>query len=69
MNAYNGFTALVWDSNKYPKSLDAALSNRREWGGWIFHAEDNRVFWFDMEYTPSEIFRHPLTAGLSGKLI
>jgi len=39
-------------------------------GGWIFEANGTgAVYLFPPEMTPSAIFRHPLTRGLSGRLI
>ena len=37
-------------------------------GGWLF-VSDNAVIWFRLGFTPSTIFVHKATAGLSGKLI
>jgi len=62
-------------------SVDAAMSYRYESGsgGWIF-APDVRpenahftaqhcVILFDIGFTPSSIFTHPITSGQSGRLI
>jgi len=39
-------------------------------GGWIFSADDGSMnVLFPPHYCPSDIFRHPLTRGLSGALI
>jgi hypothetical protein len=62
-------------------SVDAAMLYRYEngSGGWIF-APDVRpenphftaqycVILFDIGFTPSRIFKHPIVSGLSGRLI
>ena len=43
---------------------------KRQQGGWIFHANNGQVIWFDASrFTPSKIFTHPATHGLSGCLV
>lgn len=38
-------------------------------GGWIFLAENGTAALFPLEYTPSRIFTHTITHGVSGKLV
>ena len=49
---------------------DAAFAVRARMGGRVFLPDpaNGEVYWFPMRMTPSEIFAHRLTAGLSGLL-
>lgn len=38
-------------------------------GGWIFHADNGTAALFPFSYTPSRIFKHAITNGVSGKLM
>ena len=39
-------------------------------GGWIFAGEAGALVWlFPPHMPPADIFHHPLTRGMSGKLI
>ncbi len=60
----SGFSYVGFDG------LPKALAYKRQLGGWIFHANDGQVIWFDASrFTPSKIFAHPVTRGLSGCLV
>ncbi|MAG68211.1 MAG: hypothetical protein CMK74_20435 [Pseudomonadales bacterium] len=50
------------------KNLEAALDYRSSRGGWVFHTERGDALWFDPAHTPTTIFQHQATRGLSGKL-
>ena len=49
-------------------TIEAALAFRLAQGGWIFTDGVNHI-WFDISHTPSTIFGHRATSGLSGQLI
>lgn len=49
-------------------TIEQAKAHRSANGGWLF-VSDNTVIWFRLGFTPSTIFVHKATAGLSGKLI
>lgn len=49
-------------------TIEASKAHRKNHGGWIFDA-GNIFIWFRLGFTPSTIFMHPATAGMSGKLI
>ena len=49
-------------------TIEQAKAHRANNGGWLF-VSDNIVLWFRLGFTPSAIFTHKATAGLSGKLI
>lgn len=49
-------------------TIEQAKAHRANNGGWLF-VSDNAVIWFRLGFTPSTIFVHKATAGLSGKLI
>lgn len=51
------------------QSTDAAKAHRAQHGGWIFVSEEGGPTWFAPAFTPSAIFSHHVTKGLSGKLI
>lgn len=48
-----------------------AQAHRNQYGGWIFlpAGGERHPIWFNTEFTPSVIFTHPLTAGMSGRLL
>jgi len=53
-------------------TLDTAKLHRDTHGGWIFLPEgDGSAYpiWFSLTFTPSMIFCHRLTRGMSGKLV
>ena len=49
---------------------DKALQHRAQHGGWVFASEgdDHCFIWFSLAFTPSKIFNHRATKGLSGQL-
>lgn len=50
-------------------SAGAALEHRAQKGGWLFVSDASAgAVWFDPQFTPSAIFRHPAAKG-SGRLI
>lgn len=53
------------------ESLDAAKQHRNGHGGWIFvpNGEDAFPIWFRLGFTASDIFTHPATRGMGGRLI
>ena len=51
-------------------SIQECKAWRKSNGGYIFISEDKEtIIWFNIKYTPSDILIHPITKGLSGKLI
>lgn len=47
-----------------------AQAHRAQHGGWVFLPNDVRhPIWFNTEFTPSAIFTHHITAGMSGRLL
>lgn len=48
---------------------EQAKAHRAANGGWLFVSDNTVVIWFRLGFTPSTIFVHKATAGLSGKLI
>jgi hypothetical protein len=51
------------------ETVENAQDWRHEHGGWIFDSEGGPALWFALGFTPSAIFTHPATSGLSGKLM
>ncbi len=49
--------------------FDDAKDHRSKNGGWIFLSNDGVVTWFSNSFTPSQIFKHPVTNAQSGKLL
>jgi hypothetical protein len=51
-------------------AADAKLyKDRTCCGGWIFEAENGTAALYPLNYTPSMIFTHATTQGVSGKLV
>ena len=52
-------------------STSAALDHQQREGGWVFVPETGvDSFWFSgRAFTPSTIMTHPLTSGMSGKIL
>jgi hypothetical protein len=51
------------------EDVEDAKDWRHKHGGWIFASDGKPVIWFAMGFTPSTIFTHPVTNGMSGKLL
>jgi hypothetical protein len=49
-------------------TLELAKEHRRNNGGWIFDAGHTAI-WFRLGFTPSKIFTHKATEGMSGRLL
>jgi hypothetical protein len=49
-------------------TLEQAKAHRANNGGWLFVSDDS-VIWFKLGFTPSTIFLHKATSGMSGRLI
>lgn len=51
------------------ETLEGAKSHRSGHGGWIFVPETGSPIWFSLGFTPTTIFRHSATGGMTGLLV
>lgn len=47
----------------------AALAYRDGRGGWVFSSNQGVCLWYDLTFTPTEIFLHFTTRAMSGRLL
>jgi hypothetical protein len=54
----------------FEESSDAKLyKDKTCCGGWIFEDENGTAALFPVRYTPSMVFAHAVTQGVSGRLV